>query len=93
VLQLIVQHAERAGSFIPDDPTPNDAISTPFDPKAAWCGACTLSIQEGCGYCCSVCDNGGFCLCAECFDGGIRCYEDSHVLVPVVVLRRDPECT
>ncbi|RSL41816.1 hypothetical protein CEP51_016541, partial [Fusarium floridanum] len=82
VLQLIVQHAERAGSCIPGDPTPNDAISTRFDPKAAWCDACTLSIREGCGYSCSVCDNGGFCLCAECFDGGIRCCEDSHVLVP-----------
>jgi hypothetical protein len=81
VLQLLVQHAKRDGSRIPDDPTPNDAIPTPFDPKGAWCDACTLSIREGCGYFCSVCDSGGFCLCAQCFDGGIRCCEDSHVLV------------
>ncbi|KAH8669302.1 ankyrin repeat-containing domain protein [Ilyonectria robusta] len=82
VLQLLVQHAERAGSPIPDDPAPVNAASIPFDHESAWCDACTLSIRKGCGYSCRVCDSGGFYLCVECFDGGIRCRDISHVLVP-----------
>ncbi|RKK66726.1 hypothetical protein BFJ69_g15146 [Fusarium oxysporum] len=39
VLQLLMQHAEMVGSRVPDDPTPNDAVSTPFDKEAAWCDA------------------------------------------------------
>ncbi|KAK7402476.1 hypothetical protein QQX98_011777 [Neonectria punicea] len=81
VLQLLVQHAEKLGSPIPDDPAPVNATSIPFNHESAWCDACTLSIQEGCGHSCRVCDNGDFDVCAECFDGGIRCRDSSHVLV------------
>ncbi|KAH6876689.1 hypothetical protein B0T10DRAFT_414109, partial [Thelonectria olida] len=65
VLQLLVQHAKRAGSPIPNDPAPVNATLIPFDHESDWCDACTLSIREGCGYSCRVCDSGGFYLCVE----------------------------
>ncbi|KAK7426549.1 hypothetical protein QQZ08_007008 [Neonectria magnoliae] len=81
LLSLLVQHTERVGGPIPDDATPNDAISASFDPEAAWCDACTLGIRDGCGYSCSLCGSGSFCLCSECFERGVRCCDSSHVLV------------
>ncbi|KAH6883533.1 hypothetical protein B0T10DRAFT_139126 [Thelonectria olida] len=63
-------------------PAPVNATSIPFDRESAWCDAYTLSIRKGYGYSCTVCDGGGFCFCVECFDGGIRCRDSSHVLVP-----------
>ncbi|KAJ0129520.1 hypothetical protein HZ326_27389 [Fusarium oxysporum f. sp. albedinis] len=51
----------RLGTWISDDHIPNDLVSTPFDHEAPWCDACTLNIQGGCRYSCSVCDGGSAC--------------------------------
>ncbi|KAK6703657.1 hypothetical protein SNK04_013587 [Fusarium graminearum] len=81
LIQLLVEHAETAGTRIYDDHIPNDLVSPPFfDHKAPWCDACTLSIHGGCSYSCSICDR-GFCLCMECYARGIRFCDKSHVLM------------
>ncbi|KAF4331871.1 subtilisin-like serine protease [Fusarium beomiforme] len=80
LLQLLVEHAETVGTRISDDHIPNDLVSTPFDHEVPWCDACTLSIQGGCRYSCSVCD-GGFCLCMGCYARGIRLCNKGHVLL------------
>ncbi|KAI3570879.1 hypothetical protein IWW34DRAFT_773635 [Fusarium oxysporum f. sp. albedinis] len=63
VLELLLQHAGKTGIQIPDDPAPVNAIPILFDAKSAWCDACTLSIKEGCGYRCDVCDSGVLLVC------------------------------
>jgi ankyrin repeat protein len=80
LLQLLREHAETVGTRISDDHIPKDLVSTPFDRKAPRCDACTLSIQGGCRYSCSVCDT-GFCLCVECFARDIRFCDKTHVLM------------
>ncbi|EXM14214.1 hypothetical protein FOTG_17372 [Fusarium oxysporum f. sp. vasinfectum 25433] len=80
LIQLLVEHDETVGTWIPADHIPNDLVSTPFDHEAPWCDACTLTIQGGCSYSCSVCDR-GFCLCMECYARGIRFCDKTHVLM------------
>jgi len=80
IIELLVQRAKPVGSPIYDDTIPIDAASVPFDPKSGWCDACTLGVQNGCGYSCRECT--WFGLCGDCFDGGIRCRDASHILCP-----------
>lgn len=65
MLNLLTEHALRAGSSIPDDKPPADTPSTPFNAEQASCGACTLTIadEEQC-----VCRNrrSGSSLCRSC---------------------------
>jgi ankyrin repeat protein len=53
-----------------------------FDPDGAWCDACTLTLLAGSAYYqCEICDGGNFHICLECFEVGITCRDDSHMLM------------
>ena len=80
LIQLLMVHVETVGTRMSDDPVPSNPVSTPFDRKAPWCDAFTLSIQGGCRYSCSVCDS-VFCLCMECYDRGVQFCNKGHVFV------------
>lgn len=54
-----------------------------FEPKRAWCYACTLCFPKASsivGYRCGSCDGGYFHLCANCVGNGAQCRDSSHSL-------------
>ncbi|KAG7403009.1 Ankyrin repeat domain-containing protein 50 [Fusarium oxysporum f. sp. rapae] len=45
LIQLLVEHDETVGTWIPADHIPNDLVSTPFDHEAPWCDACVSTAS------------------------------------------------
>jgi hypothetical protein len=63
-----------------------DALQEPFT-LSVWCDHCLSYANSpqcrGRYYHCSVCNVGCFDICPRCFDEGLHCPEDSHLLVEV----------
>ncbi|KAH7016718.1 hypothetical protein EDB80DRAFT_747090 [Ilyonectria destructans] len=86
MVQILADRAAQAGLHIAADDVPLTNQSSRFSDQLPWCDACTLSICDGDEYqACETCVGGSFAICLECFHMGVRCLDDSHVLLSVVV--------
>jgi ankyrin repeat protein len=81
IVRLLNIYAKKIGILISEVDDPMESSLKPFNPGGAWCDACTLSIPGGDRkYLCKRCYMSTFCLCADCYEFGLRCMETSHEL-------------
>ncbi|VUC26434.1 unnamed protein product [Clonostachys rosea] len=82
ITQLLIDH----GADIESCQSEDGVADIPSDPKPlfraqAFCDRCIGSIlRDTQYYLCGICAAGGFCVCVECFEGGLTCFDDSHDL-------------
>ena len=50
-----------------------------IDPDSVYCSECSSLVQIH--YHCSICDDGDFDVCEDCYARGIRCWDEKHMLL------------
>uniref|UniRef100_A0A8H7K1N8 Prion-inhibition and propagation HeLo domain-containing protein n=1 Tax=Bionectria ochroleuca TaxID=29856 RepID=A0A8H7K1N8_BIOOC len=82
VANLLVKHgARKSPLYNGNDPGLLPSQSPPFDINLAYCDHCIgLILDDSEAYWCNNCHSGGVCICLECYEAGLRCLDDSHVL-------------
>ncbi|KAH6995521.1 hypothetical protein BKA56DRAFT_569541 [Ilyonectria sp. MPI-CAGE-AT-0026] len=82
IAQILTDCAAQAGLHIAAEDVPLANQPSLFSAHLPWCDACTLSICDGDEYqACETCVGGSFAIFSECFQMGVRCLDDSHVLL------------
>lgn len=82
VTQLLMDHGADIESCRSEDGA-RDVSSDPppLSKSRGFCDCCIGSVLQGTPlYFCSICWAGQFCICVECFEGGLRCFDNSHEL-------------
>ncbi|CAH0049287.1 unnamed protein product [Clonostachys solani] len=68
------RHSEDGATDVSSDPPP-------LNKPRGFCDCCIGPVLQGTPlYSCSICWAGQFCICVECFEGGLRCFDSSHDL-------------
>ncbi|CAH0034152.1 unnamed protein product [Clonostachys rhizophaga] len=87
VVSLLVKHgASKISLFISNDSRYLPSQPLLFDKNLAYCDHCIgLILDDSEAYWCNNCANRGICtgvcVCLECYEAGLRCLDDSHILV------------
>jgi hypothetical protein len=81
IADLLLKKFRENGIFIEEDGLPTTAISAPADKTSRWCDVCLLGIlKEDVYYHCSICNDGDFDICKECFAMKAHCLDKSHTI-------------
>jgi len=81
IADLLLKKFRENGIFIQEDDLPITTIPVLADETPRWCDICILGILEkDTYYHCSVCNNGDFDICKECFAMKAHCLDKSHTM-------------
>ncbi|CEJ80058.1 hypothetical protein VHEMI00263 [[Torrubiella] hemipterigena] len=78
IINLLLEHGLPATELTEQDKK-MILSTTEFESVFRRCDACVRSIpSEISFYSCSICSNGDFAICLDCFGGGLYCFDRSH---------------
>jgi ankyrin repeat protein len=81
IADLLLKKSRENGIFIQEDDLPITTIPVLADATSRWCDVCILGILEkDTYYHCSVCIDGDFDICKECFAMKAHCLDKSHTI-------------
>ncbi|CAG9988781.1 unnamed protein product [Clonostachys byssicola] len=83
MVDLLVRHgATKPHSYSSNDPEIPPSQSPPFDFNLSYCDQCIgLILDDSKAYWCNDCHRRKpVCVCLKCYEAGLRCLDDSHVL-------------
>ncbi|CAH0026868.1 unnamed protein product [Clonostachys rhizophaga] len=82
ITQLLMDHGADIKSCRSEDGARDiSSDPPPLSKSRGYCDCCIGSVLRGTPlYFCTICWAGQFCICVECFEGGLRCFDNSHEL-------------
>ncbi|KAK5999142.1 Ankyrin repeat domain-containing protein 50 [Cladobotryum mycophilum] len=80
LIKMLRKHAEQTGVRTEEeDSTTTEGGEYKFEAESCWCDVCCRSTVHGTeSYVCDICDGGGYVICSECSDAGLRCQDEGH---------------
>ncbi|KAJ5654805.1 hypothetical protein N7490_001808 [Penicillium lividum] len=81
LIEAVIQNAQKRGIQISETDLAVKTSSMSMSGSARWCDLCIRFFSDGSAYHqCSICRDGDFNICVECFEMGARCLNSSHEL-------------